>query len=68
MINVVAIVFLLSQIVSLAMTACFFITSTDAGCDDEICIESWRSGVCMGMIKKVVIIKYFINKLEHIIL
>ena len=50
MINFGTTIFLLSQAFAMVSSACFFITSNDAGCDDEICFESWKGGVCQGEI------------------
>ena len=50
MINFGTTIFLLSQAFAMVSSACFFITSNDAGCDDEMCHESWKGGVCQGEI------------------
>ena len=50
MINLGATIFLLCQAFAMVSSACFFITSNDAGWDDEMCVESWKGGVCQGEI------------------
>ena len=56
MINLVVTVFLISQKMAIINSACQFITSTDAGCDDDICIETWKDGFCQGIIFKIIIL------------
>ena len=56
MINLVATVLLISQKMAIVNSACQFITSTDAGCDDDICIETWKDGFCQGIIFKITIL------------
>ena len=53
--NLVATVLLILQKMAMVSSACQFITSTDAGCDDDICIETWKDGFCQGIILKIMI-------------
>ena len=55
MMNLVATVLLVLQKMAMINSACQFITSTDAGCDDDICIETWKDGFCQGIILKIMI-------------
>ena len=34
---------------------CVFITTSDAGCDDFSCTESWTGGVCSGKCTKNIV-------------